>query len=184
MVEVGSLCPRHNVHPDTTALEELKMKVNMSVLVDTNVQGAVLTLYLVMLEIIKTTQENQPAEFVRLDFIAMIPLAQLSHTDRIFALKVIIAPVEQGMPKSSSALQGPSTTELVWMRGQIAYHVLGVMFVMNGVLSGQTGCVALDISAGKVPTLQRQILGTRQTSALKDTIVLKVGNLIQSTDYI
>ena len=179
MVEVGFLCPRLNVHLDTTVLEELKVMFNTSVLVDTNVQREALTLYLVKLDIIKMRQGNQPAEFVHLDFIAMIPMAQSSHMERIFALKVITAPVGQGMLKSLSALQGHSTTELEWMRRLTAWHVLDVLFVMNGVLSGRIGCVVLDTSAVKVPTQQRLILGTRQTSALKDTIVLKVLSLLR-----
>lgn len=77
------------------------------------------------------------------------------------------------MLSSSSALLEHSTTELVWMKGQIVYHVLVAMFAMNGVLSDQTDCAALGISAEKVLTLRLLTLETRQTSVLQDITVLK-----------
>lgn len=84
--------------------------------------------------------------------------------------------MERDMLLNSSVLQEPSTTELVWKRGQIVYLALVAMSVMSGDLSDQIGFVVLDISAEKVPTVQLLTLETKQTSALKDIIALKVWN--------
>lgn len=75
---------------------------------------------------------------------------------------------------NSSVLLEPSTTELVWKKGQIVYLAQVALSVMNGDLSDQIDFVVLDIFAEKVPTLQLLTLETKQTSVLKDIIALKV----------
>ena len=174
MVAVGSMCQQQNVHLDTIALEGLKMTTNMSVLVDTSVLWAVQTLNPVRLDITKVRQGSQPAGYAPVGFTAMTPMAQSYRMDSSFVLKVITVLMEPGMLKSSSAPLVHLTTELGWTNRWIVCHALGVMSVMSGDLSDQTGCVVLDITAVKVPIVQLLILETRQISAQRVTTVQKV----------
>ena len=65
------------------------------------------------------------------------------------------------------------------MTSQTVGHALVAWSVMNGALSHHTSFVVVDTFAGKVPTVQHQTLGRRQTFVLLVSTVRKVLCIVQ-----
>lgn len=73
------------MHQGIIVLAELKMPINMNVLVDTNAQKAVLILCHVKQDITKMRQHRRLVESVHLVSTVMILMVQSSHMDSSFA---------------------------------------------------------------------------------------------------